>query len=183
MVVKLETERLILINYSENDLDSIYKLKSEPLIWRFSDKEATKDIEEAKKHLENVLKNYSLDKYDFQALFIKDTQEYIGEAGVLSFNKEHSRAVIGYNLLPKYWGNGYATEITKALVRYLFEQLNIERVEALVCDDNEASKKVLEKSGLLHEGRLRNFAFINNMYVNVCYYGMIRKDYFRLQSS
>jgi len=110
-------------------------------------------------------------------LYLKRTDEYIGEAGILSFNKKNRRAVIGYNLIPEYWGNGYATEITKGLVEYLFEEENAERVEALVVDDNMASRKVLEKSGFIVEGVLRNFANIDNEYYDVFYYGMIRSDY------
>ncbi len=87
--------------------------------------------------------------------------------------------MIGYNLLPKYWSKGYATEVTKELVRYLFEELKLERVEALTCDKNIPSQNVLKKSGFIQEGLLRNFALINNMYVNVCYFGMISKDYFK----
>jgi len=53
----------------------------------------------------------------------------------------------------------------------------VERIEALVGCENVASTKVLEKSGFIQEGLLRNFAYINNRYSNVYYYGMIKKDY------
>jgi ribosomal-protein-alanine N-acetyltransferase len=46
-----------------------------------------------------------------------------------------------------------------------------------VIEENIASRKVLEKSGFFKEGILRNFAFINNIYKNVCYYGIIKEDY------
>lgn len=173
----IETDRLILKKYCEDDLFNIYSLKSEPLVWKYSTKTSSKIIEDAKTELSFRLKNYSENKYDFQGLFLKNTGEYIGEAGVLSFNKDNNRAVIGYNLLPKYWSNNYATEITKALVKYLFEIKKVERVEALVGERNEASGRVLEKSGFLREGCLRNFAYINNEFVNIYYYGIVKGDY------
>jgi [ribosomal protein S5]-alanine N-acetyltransferase len=139
------TERLILKNYRIQDLKNICLLMSEPSVWEFSDKDVVSDIEESKKHLESIIKNYNENGYGFQALFLKNFYEFIGEAGVISFNKMHKRAVIGYNLLPKYLNKGYATEITKALVKYLFLECKIERIEALVCNENWASKKVLEK--------------------------------------
>lgn len=108
---------------------------------------------------------------------MKDTSEYIGEAGILSVKQPSNRAVVGYNLLPRYWANGYATEITEALVKYLFIERNVERIEGLVQEENISSRKVLEKNGFLKEGTLRNFAFINNLYKNVCYYGIIKEDY------
>ncbi|MBB6624172.1 GNAT family N-acetyltransferase [Clostridium gasigenes] len=180
MNIKIETERLILKNYNEEDLQNICSLKSEPLVWKFSTKVATAKIEDAEIALSGILKNYSENKCDFQGLFLKSTGEYIGEAGILSFNKANNRVVLGYNLLPKYWGNNYTTEITKALIKYLFEIEKVERIEALVGSGNEASKRVLEKSGFIQEGLLRSFAYINNKFVNVYYYGIIKDDYFDL---
>ncbi|MBB6713434.1 GNAT family N-acetyltransferase [Clostridium gasigenes] len=70
--------------------------------------------------------------------------------------------------------------MTKALIKYLFEIEKVERIEALVGSGNEASKRVLEKSGFTQEGLLRNFAYINNKFVNVYYYGIIKDDYLKL---
>ena len=177
MNVQIETARLILKNYNENDLGNIRKLKSDPMVWKFSTKVSTTKLGDAKIHLESVLKNYAENKCDFQSLFLKDTGEYIGEAGILSSNKQNNRSVLGYNLLHRFWANGYATEITKALVKHLFEVEKVERIEALVGDGNGASRKVLEKAGFIQEGLLRNFAYIDNRYINVYYYGIIKHDY------
>ncbi|WP_052339667.1 GNAT family N-acetyltransferase [Gorillibacterium massiliense] len=173
----VESERLILKNYSSSDIENLIMLRSEPLVWRYSDKTVVKDISEVEQTLEIILSNYNNNKCEFQALFLKDTDEYIGEAGLLSYNPRCKRGVIGYNLHPKYWGFGYATEITKALVRYLYEYLMLERIEALTAECNHASRKVLEKSGFVQEGNLRNFAYIDNQFLNVILYGMIRQDY------
>lgn len=153
------------------------KLKTEPLIWKFSNQIATNNFDEANQQLKKVIENYKQNIDTFHAMFLKDTSEYIGEAGVLSFKLPNNRAVVGYNLLPSYWGNGYATEITKALVKYLFIERDAERIEGLVQEENIASRKVLEKNGFSKEGILRNFAFINNTYKNVYYYGIIKEDY------
>lgn len=146
------------------------------MVWRFSTQIPSDSIDEAGKYLQNVIENYNQKVDNFHGLFLKDTDEYIGEAGVLSFKQPNNRAVVGYNLLPEYWGKGYATEITKALVQYLFTERNAARIEALVQEENIGSRKVLEKSGFIKEGLLRNFAFINGIYKNVCYYGLIRED-------
>ncbi|MBZ9687406.1 hypothetical protein G9F72_013825 [Clostridium estertheticum] len=69
---------------------------------KFSSKIATNEIEDSKNLLEIVLKNYDKNKQDFQALFLKDSVKYIGEAGILTYNNQNNRAVIGYNLLPEY---------------------------------------------------------------------------------
>jgi ribosomal-protein-alanine N-acetyltransferase len=175
---QLETERLILRNYHETDLVNLHTLKSNSSVWMYSDKDVLTDIEETKKYLDITLQNYKRSKFEFQVLYLKNTEEYIGEAGILSYRLNSNRGVLGYNLLPEYWGNGYATEITKSLVKYSFEVIKMERVEALVADGNVSSRRVLEKSGFTLEGILRNYARIKNNYCNVYYYGMIRKEYY-----
>lgn len=177
-MMEIETERLLLRNYSSDDIENLFLLKSEPKVWTYSDKTVVHDLEEVRPIIEAILNNYINNKCGFQALFLKSTKEYVGEAGILSTNSRCNRSVIGYNLLPQYWGYGFATEITKALVSYLFEECDLERIEALAGESNIASRRVLEKSGLKLEGILRNFAYIDNTYINVHYFGMIRGDYF-----
>lgn len=158
-------------------MDNVHRLKSDPLVWKFSSNTTVKGVDESRNYLRSVLDNYAENKHDFQALFLKNTLEYIGEAGILSYRKPNNRAIIGYNLLPQHWNNGYATEIVKALVKYLFEEEQAERIEALALETNAASRKVLEKVNFTLEGVLRNYAFIENKYFNVCYYGIIKEDY------
>lgn len=62
-------------------------------------------------------------------------------------------------------------------MKYLFEDTKTERIEALAMEDNKSSTKVLEKSGFVLEGLLRNYAYINKQYFNVSYFGMIKHDY------
>lgn len=175
--MQIITERLILRDYSLNDLTNLMLLKSNSLVWRFSDKSVVSNIFEVKGMLDAVLNKYKEDQCDVRALYLKDPSTYIGEAGILSINKRCNRCIIGYNLLPQYWGYGYATEITRGLIQYIFEDLGIERIEALTLEKNIASRSVLMKSGFTEEGLLRNFSYINQQYNNVCYYGMIKQDY------
>ena len=176
-VLTIQTERLVLKKYCRKDLDGFYALKSEPLVWKYSSQLVTSSKEECETQLMNLINVYDADKYNFHALFLKDPLEYIGEAGIISYNADCNRIVVGYNLLPKFWGKGYCTEIMKELVKFSFQQLKVERIEALVCEENRASRKVLIKTGFVMEGLLRNYAYINNQYCNVCYFGIIREDF------
>ncbi len=174
--MKLETARLLLREYILSDADNYFKLKSCPEVWKYSTNSVITDKEASTRDLA-VISSYSKSGSGFCALILKETGEYIGEAGVLSINQNVNRCVIGYNLLPAFWGRGLATEISKALVAYAFDNLEMERVEALALKDNRGSCRVLEKSGLLMEGVLRHFTRINGVYADVCYYGMTRGDY------
>lgn len=57
----------------------------------------------------------------------------------ISYNSYANRCEVGYNLLPEYWNKGYATEVTKALVKFAFDSLKVERIEALVIEFSHKS--------------------------------------------
>ena len=173
----LETERLLLKDYQTDNIDDYFKLKSTSEVWTYSTFTPLTDIEHAYYLLKELIVNRKNGKYDFMALCLKDSNKFIGEAGIIGYNPSANRCVIGYNLLPEFWNQGFATEITNRIVAYAFEELGIERIEALVLQSNIASCKVLEKSGFLLEGVLRNYNKSNNDYRNVCYYGIISSDF------
>ncbi len=174
----LETLRLLLKDYQLENIDDFFKLKSMEEVWKYSTFTPLSDIEKANLLLRKLIDNRLDGNYDFMALYKKDTNEYIGEAGIIGYNSNANRCVIGYNLLPQFWNQGYATEITNYIVKYAFESLGFERIEALALQLNIASCKVLEKSGFLLEGILRNFNKCNTGYRNVCYYGIISSDFY-----
>lgn len=175
--MRLETERLFLREYCMDDLDNYYKLKSCSEVWRFSTFVPIKDKEQAKDLLCHIIKERIDNPYTFLVMVRKGTNEFIGEAGIIGYNSNANRCVVGYNLLPEYWNNGFATEIAKGLIRYAYEFLKVERVEALALQENEVSCKVLINAGFCLEGILRNFNKWQGGYRNVCYYGMIKSDY------
>ena len=176
MVDRIITDRLILRNYQETDIQNILKLRACPEVWVYSTNKVDDSKEGALKYWKEVSQKYIDGKCSFQALFLKETQEFIGEAGVLAFNEEHNRAVVGYNILPRFWNCGYATEITKGIVDKLFYEIEVERIEGLTSESNIGSRRVLEKSGFQLEGILRHYAKIDNEYQNICYYGIIKPD-------
>lgn len=176
----IETERLMLNEYKQNNINDFFLLKSCSEVWYHSTFIPLKDTEQAISMLDNLIGESNNGKYVFMALYKKDTNTFIGEAGIIGCNSNANRCEIGYNLLPQYWNQGYATEITKGLVKYAFESLKFERVEALALQINKVSCKVLEKSGFLLEGVLRNYNRNEFGYRNVCFYGIIASDIYNI---
>jgi ribosomal-protein-alanine N-acetyltransferase len=174
--MRLETERLVIRKYSPEDADDYFLLKSCADVWRFSTDAPKTEPQAAKDELARLLEAQAQTGIGFCAVTIKSSGEFIGEAGILSINKNANRCVIGYNLLPAFWHRGYATEISLALIRYAFDVLDLHRVEALAMQDNAASCRVLEKAGMIREGILMDFARKNGAYHNVCSYGLVRPD-------
>jgi [ribosomal protein S5]-alanine N-acetyltransferase len=178
----LETERLLLTDYKLENFEDFFELKSCDKVWTYSTFIPLKEKDQAKMLFENLINDRINGKYVFMALYKKDTEEFIGEAGIIGYIPHASRCVVGYNLLPRYWNKGYATEITKQIVKHVFTSLGLERIEALALQTNTASCKVLEKSGFTLEGVLRNFSKCESGYKNACYYGIISSDFFKIQT-
>ena len=173
----IETQRLILKEYRKEDTAEYFNLTSCKQVWQYSTFTPLSDIAKSEQQLTEIIQNYSITGCGFMALREKASNRYIGEAGIIHYNENTNRCEIGYNLLPQFWKKGFATEITLSLVKYAFETMLAERIEALVIQDNIGSCRVLEKAGFRLEGVLRNFNKHGGLYRNVCYYGIISEDY------
>ena len=78
----------------------------------------------------------------------KADQQVIGDIGFKGGPDEHGMIEIGYSILPEYRGAGYATEMARGLINWVFQNLSIARITAECLDDNIGSVKVLEKIGM-----------------------------------
>lgn len=170
---ELRTARLFLTPYHSNDLLNLLNLRKSEKVWHFSTNIADNSIEQATLHLDEILAKY--ENHDYAPFALLNSDEiYVGEAGVYHGNIECKKINIGYNLLPEFWGNGYATEITKALIHWYFSNTDMQRIEGTVTEDNAASRRVLEKSNMVLEGVLRKYTMLKGEYKNVCIYSIIR---------
>jgi len=105
----------------------------------------------------------------------RDRFTLIGAVG-LKTDFEHARAELGFWVGKPFWGRGFATEAAKALVAYGFEVMDLHRVYAHHYPHNPASGRVLEKIGMVHEGRLRQHVRHWGVFEDLMHYGMIRSD-------
>jgi len=109
------------------------------------------------------------------AITLRDGGEVMGAIG-LHVDSNHDRAEIGYWLGVPYWRRGYAAEAAAAIVRYVFEDLGLNRVFAFHFTRNTASGRVLQKIGMHCEGTMRQHIVKWGEHVDVDYYGMVRKE-------
>ena len=92
-------------------------------------------------------------------------------------DEQHNRAELGYWIGVPYWRNGYATEAARAVVRYGFEQFNLDRIFAGHYGHNPASGRVLKKIGMKYEGCMRQHVLKWGEYVDLEMYGMLREEW------
>lgn len=113
--------------------------------------------------------------YQF-ALELRATSEFVGGIGLLP-EPRHNRAEVGYWLGQPYWGRGLATEALEAVLRFGFEQLGLNKVFATHHAGNLASGRVMEKNGLVLEGRLPQHVRRDGQYLDLWQYGLLRQHY------
>jgi len=92
-------------------------------------------------------------------------------------DSEHKRAELGYWIGVPFWGNGYATEAASTVVRYGFENFDLNRIYAAHFAGNDASGKVLRKIGMCYEGRMREAIVKWGKFIDLERYAILRSDY------
>ena len=109
--------------------------------------------------------------------FAIDDGEVAGAMGLVM--KGDGIAEIGYWIGMPFWGRGYATEAARAVLRYGFEECQMQRIFAGHFTRNPASGKVMQKIGMTYEGTLRQHAFKWGEYLDVAFYGILKDEYRR----
>jgi RimJ/RimL family protein N-acetyltransferase len=161
----LETRRLVLRRLTEADADNVLLLESDPDVVRHLGRQPLPDADACRQHiLGRILPYYDVPGgHGVWAVLEKSIGAFVGVCSLkpatdaryaASMGYGPDEAEMGYGLRKSSWGNGYATELARALVRRALLDLGHARVVASVSAANAASIRVLEKAGLLLEGGL-----------------------------
>jgi len=177
-VIEIETPRLQLKEISWNDLADIHELHSCPEVDEFNTLGLPVDIEETREVIRPLIEDQPNSPRKTLAWKIetKEMREFVGLAGMNLSNNKFRLGEIYYKLMPDHWGKGYATEVSKALIKIGFDTLHLHKVEAGVATQNIASIHVLEKSGMTREGLRRKILPIRGKWVDNYHYAIVEDD-------
>ena len=160
MFTKLQTDRFQLRPICENDSEFVFeKWTQELTIAKYMTWKPHKKIEETQGYISSSVDGWK--NYSYTWIIEKrDSKEIMG---CFAARQNQHKIDIGYLLIEEHWNNGYMTEIIRAFVNEAFKLENIRRIWA-VCDiENQASRRVLEKSGFSYEGVLKSWLVHPNM--------------------
>jgi RimJ/RimL family protein N-acetyltransferase len=150
----LETDRLILRQFSTDDAAFILELLNEPSFIRFIRDSGVRTLGDATEYLVNgPLASYDRHGFGLYLTKLKANDMPIGMCGLL---KRDSLADVdlGFAFLPRYWSQGYATEAATAVLDYGHTVLGLKRIVAITAPDNHGSINVLKKIGLRFDKRI-----------------------------
>jgi RimJ/RimL family protein N-acetyltransferase len=163
---EIETERLVLRWFREDDVQALYLLGSIPEIIRYAQSKPLASLEEARALLHAApFHDYAIHGYGRFACVWKATGAVIGFSGV-KYVPEFAETELGYRFLPEYWGRGLATEAGEASIDFARSSVGLTRLIALVHPDNTASARVVTKLGFSIEKRVR-YSGLNGVDVNL----------------
>ncbi len=150
-MIILRTSRLYLSKINKKDAPFLYQLMNDPdWILNIGDRQINK-LEDAEKFIANrFIKSYKKNGFGFYILRLIDDDNPIGICGLIK-RDGLDHVDIGYALMPKFRGNGYAFEATKVVYAYGVNHFKLDKIVAIVNPGNKKSEQILEKLGLQFE--------------------------------
>jgi ribosomal-protein-alanine N-acetyltransferase len=166
MKVYVETDRLLMREFTEDDAPGLFALDSDPEVHKYLGNMTVKTIEESRDIIRFIRKQYEENGIGRWAVIDKATGDFIGWSG-LKYEKNLRRGMeyydVGYRLRRQYWGQGIATETAIESLKYGFGEMGVEEICAAAHVDNAASNRVLQKIGMAltetfdYDGELHNW--------------------------
>ncbi|MEB9684960.1 GNAT family N-acetyltransferase [Bacillus thuringiensis serovar pingluonsis] len=173
--MRLESERIYLRPLCELDAPIILKSTMDTEIRYMTGTKSTFSLEQIKTHIAHI--NNDSSRHDF-AICLQSNNEMIGELSILDIDEKNKRAGFRISMLSiALTGQGYGTEAIKIVLRFVFEQLSLNRLQLEVFSHNLRGIKAYEKVGFVKEGTLRQSLFYNDIYSDEIIMAILKSDF------
>jgi ribosomal-protein-alanine N-acetyltransferase len=177
---QIETKNLLLRQLYPTDANELFKILGDDKVTEYYDDDTFTNIEQANKQInawENGYKNRGCIRWGITQ---KDEGKVIGTCGYYGFHFWNKRASFGYELGSDYWRQGIMTQAIRAMINFGFDEMELNRVQALVMPKNVASIRMLEKLGFEREGRLEEYErWGSKGFVDLFIFALLRKAWSR----
>lgn len=174
----LETERLVLRRFSEDDAQAMFKnWAGDPEVTKYLIWKPYKDADGVRKYLSGVVKGYDDNRAYEWAIVLKESGEPVGSIAAVEVDDRAKRVHIGYCLGREFWNRGIMTEALGAVIGFFFDTVGMNRVDSRHDTKNPASGRVMQKCGMKREGMLRQGDANNSGTCDAVWYGILREEY------
>ena len=176
--MQLVTERLILREFNENDWPAVLAYQSDPRYLRYYawTQRTPEDVREFVGMF--LAQQQAQPRIKFQLVITqKSVRRLIGNCGIRMNFPGAQTADIGYELDPRHWGHGFATEAARAIVQFGFTELHLHRIWSWCIADNVGSARVLEKLGMRLEGRLRENEYFKDRWWDTLLFAILEDEW------
>jgi RimJ/RimL family protein N-acetyltransferase len=173
----LLTSRLRLRPFADADASELFALQSDASVLRYWDAPPWRERERAERFILACRQMAQEGTGVRLAVERRSDGAFIGWCSLTRWNPGYRSAALGYCFTEAAWGQGYATEAGGALLRWAFDMLDLNRVQAETDTRNVASARVLEKLGFVLEGTMREDCVVDGEVSDSHVYGLLRRDW------
>lgn len=160
----LSTERLTLRQLTLDDQGNILALRSDAAINKYLGRVPSKTLEDAINFINKINDNIKLHHSIYWVITLKETKTFAGTICLFNFPNEENKCETGYELLTNFQGRGIMTEAAERVIKYAFQTIGVQRIEAFTHKGNSNSTKLLEKLAFIKSTESEKENFDINIY-------------------
>ncbi|RUL75981.1 GNAT family N-acetyltransferase [Dyella choica] len=174
----LGTERLLLREIVASDAPDVFAIYSDSLAMRWFGSDPLTSMEEAQKLIEAFARWRQLPSPGTRwGIQRKADRRFLGSCGLFKWNRAWKSCVIGYELASFAQGEGFMFEALSAILNWGFENMGLNRVEAQIHPENDASLRLLSRLGFVREGCMREAGFWHGSHHDLQQVALLRRDF------
>jgi len=170
--MKIETERLILRPFREEDLDDEFCVVGDAETMSFYPRPYSR--EDVAKIIAKNIRTFEEEGYGLFSVIESETGDYIGDCGItLQIIDGEEKLEVGYRIRKESWGHGFAPEAARAMIQYGFQHLGLKKLYSYMAKDHRQSRRTAEKAGMTLE---KEYVNPRNRGILTTVYSIYKKD-------
>ncbi len=173
----LETDRLILRQLIANDAQAVFEIRNDYQVTKYNIGDAYNNIREAQTLIRNIQTEFDNEKTVRWGIVLKPQNKVVGMVGFNYWDQQDHRASIGFDLRQDHWRRGIMSEAVHEVLRFGFEDMRINRIEADASLYNVGSITLLRKVGFLQEGIQREQYYEDGNYHDLALFALLKREW------
>nr|WP_294947830.1 GNAT family N-acetyltransferase [uncultured Mucilaginibacter sp.] len=169
----INTPRLTMRALNLTDAEAAFAMRSNPEVMKYIDRPPAKSIDEAISWINLIHDLHQKNEGVLWVLSLHNSDDMIGSIGIWQIDKINQRAEIGYMLNTQHQGKGYMQEALIEAIKYAFEGIGLHSIEANVNPGNQASIKLLERTGFVREAYFKENYYYDGKFLDSAIYSLI----------
>ena len=167
---------ILLVPYDSRFLEALHESREDETVKQYNPVESL-PIESLRERMSGAHSDFAdFENAELFFWFVRSGKELVGNISVRHINREMLIAEIGYGTVAQARDKGYATAAVQLVTQNAFRQTPLRKLIAYVHEDNQPSRRVLEKVGYKREGLLREHYLVNGSPANEIVYGILRGE-------
>jgi RimJ/RimL family protein N-acetyltransferase len=175
--LRFETPRLVLRPFRHADASDVFAIYADPEVYRHIPIGGWSHVDESHQRIARAIEKMGANEHIELAIERREDSRVVGHILLFNVDKASRRGELGYALAHGAWGKGYVTEALQPVVDWVFRELELNRIEAVIDPRNAASGRVLERLGFTHEGTQRERYIVRGETKDAGVYGLLRRDW------